>query len=189
MTPIEIFSEIYTHKLKGVMFHAECASLYDFMGLRGYKRCHEYQSLSEFCQAISVSRYAINHLNQMLIDNPHQIQKITPANWKTATRFDVGDNDRKTMIRDIYKKWRDWETITKQYLSKKYKELFDAGNIPCSLKVQSMLSDVDSELKELERTYIKLNAVNYNIEYIVSIQDMIHEEYEKKEKEIGIEFN
>lgn len=33
------------------------------------------------------------------------------------------------------------------------------------------------------------NAVNYNMEYIVSIQDMIHEEYEKKEKEIGIEFN
>lgn len=52
-----------------------------------------------------------------------------------------------------------------------------------------LLSDVDSELKELERSYIKLNAVNYNMEYIVSIQDMIHEEYEKKEKEIGIEFN
>lgn len=44
---IDIFSEIHSRQVRGVMFHNETAQMFDFLGLRGYKRQHEYQMLEE----------------------------------------------------------------------------------------------------------------------------------------------
>ena len=189
MTPIEIFSEIYNHQIQGIMFHTELASLFDFMGLRGYKRQHEYQAFCEFAEARSVSRYAINHLNKM-IGEPHgQPKAVTPQSWKNATRFDVGESDRKQYIREAFKRWKEWEVETKELYQRKFKELTEQGHIACANKVNELICDVDYELKFLEREIIKLSAIGYEMNYIIMIQDDIHKKYEEKEKEIGISFN
>lgn len=189
ITPIDVFSEIHNHQIQGVMFHDETASLYDFMGLRGYKRCHEYQALKEFAAARGVSRYAVNHLNKMISESNPTVTRITPSSWKAATRLDVGESDRKTMIKDLFKKWRDWETQTKMFYCKKFKELTDNGYIACANKVNELICDVDCELKSLEREYIALSAVGFDMLYIMQKQDEVHEHYEEKEKKIGVEFN
>lgn len=190
MTPVEIFSEIHKHQIHGVMFHDELASLYDFMGMRGYKRQHEYRSLCEFVEARSISRYAINHLNKLLLDDTNIApSKIIPSQWKSATRFDLGESDRKSYIKECYKRWRSWETETKAFYQTKFKDLTAMGEISCADKVNEMILDVDMELKHLEREYIALLAVGFDMTYIMEKQDEIHEEYAEKEKDIGVSFN
>ena len=46
MTIEEIFGRISQHMIRGMMTHDQLASYYDFLGLRGYKRCHEYHYFS-----------------------------------------------------------------------------------------------------------------------------------------------
>ena len=47
MTYEEIFSNISAHMIKGIMFHAQMADYFDFLGLKGYKRLHEYHYFDE----------------------------------------------------------------------------------------------------------------------------------------------
>ena len=42
MTIKEIYAQIAEHMIKGMMIHEQLANYYDFLGLKGYKRCHEY---------------------------------------------------------------------------------------------------------------------------------------------------
>ena len=40
MTVDEIFSKLSGHMIKGLMIHDQMSDYYDFLSLRGYKRCH-----------------------------------------------------------------------------------------------------------------------------------------------------
>ncbi len=189
MTPIEIFSEIKARQIDGVMFHDELSTLYDFMALRGYKRMHEYQALKEFCEMRGVSRYAVNHLNKMLADSSHSPIRITPTSWKSASRFDMGENDRKAYIKEFFKKWREWEIQTKAFYENKFKELTDGGYIACANKINELIRDVDKELKCLEREFLTISSTGFDMLFIASRQDELHKFYEEQEKAIGVEFN
>lgn len=189
MNAIEIFSEIHKHQIQGVMFHDELANLYDFMGLRGYKRMHEYHALREFAGSRSISRYAINHLNKLLLDDNVIPNKIIPSSWKSVTRFELGESDRKSYIKDCYKRWRTWEQDTKTLYQNKFKDLVSLNEIACADKINELICDVDCELKYMERDYIALSATGFDMLYIMNVQDEIHEKYENKEKEIGFSFN
>ena len=47
MTVEEIFSKISQRMIGGLMFHEQMSNYYDFLNLRGYKKCHEYHYLEE----------------------------------------------------------------------------------------------------------------------------------------------
>ena len=189
MTVIEILSEIRNHQIQGVMYHDEFATLYDFLALRGYKRMHEYHALKEFCSMRSMSRYAINHVNQMLLNGSPTVTRITPSAWKNATRFDVGEAVRKTYVKEIFKKWRAWEQETKAFYQNKFKDLMTMGAVSCANKVNELIKDIDCELKKLEREYLSLASTGFDMLLIAEKQDEIHEKYAAMEKEIGVNFN
>ena len=52
--------------------------------------------------------------------------------------------------------------------------------------VSELLKDVDEELKTLERLYLELEACNYDVMYVLSIQDRLHKKYKKKTKELSL---
>ena len=189
MATIDIFNDIYRHQIEGVMFHEKVAMMYDFMGLKGYKRVHEYHTMDEFINARSTQRYAVNHLDKMIDAESINSPLVIPMNWRTAGRFDVGENDRKTMVAKLFEKWRAWETDTKKFYEDRFKALTDMGEIACANKVNMLIKDVDTELKRLEREYLDLKAVGFDMVHIMERQDKLHDEYAEKMREIGVEFN
>ena len=64
----ELFEKIVNRQIAALMFHDKMADLYDFLGLYGFKRVHEYQYLSESIAFRGVKRYFINHHNMLLSD-------------------------------------------------------------------------------------------------------------------------
>ena len=66
MTIEEIYGRISKHMILGMMIHDQLANYYDFLGLKGYKRCHEYHFLSETCAYRGLNRYFINHHNKLI---------------------------------------------------------------------------------------------------------------------------
>ena len=45
MTNEEIFNKLASHMIEGIMIHDEMSRAYSFLGLEGFKLCHEYHFL------------------------------------------------------------------------------------------------------------------------------------------------
>ena len=47
MTVEEIFIELAAHMIEGMKFHCTISQGYDFLGLYGFSKCHEYHYFAE----------------------------------------------------------------------------------------------------------------------------------------------
>ena len=187
MTAHEIFAEISSHQITGVMFHEQMADYYDFLGLPGYKRMHEFHYFAESTAMRSVHRYFINHFGK-LINFAHPANPAAiPASWFNYGRFDVDPSTKRKAIKEGFSKWRDWEAATKKLYEGFYKSLCDLGEIAAAGKVRQLLDAVDQELKCVERMKLDLDSVDYDLSIIVPCQKAIHDEYAEKQRHIGID--
>ena len=186
MTVDEIFAEVSAHMVKGMMVHESMANYYDFLGLCGYKRCHEYHYLKETLAHRALNRYFINHHNKLVpyrkIDDP----EIIPETWYGRVRQDADANTKKNGVRNGLAKWVDWEKDTKKLYEQMYKELMDIGEVASAMKFKELICDVDHELKNAERYQLNKEATNYDINGIIAEQRKKHNKYEKMMKEMGV---
>ena len=179
MTVQEIFSELSAHCVRGMMVHDQMADYYDFLSLRGYKRCHEYHFKKESANYRKLHRYYLNHYNGLIgeeqIDNPD----IIPPGWYRYTRFDVEPNTKRNAIKDGFSKWVEWEKETKSKLESACNTLYEMSEVSAAMFVKEMLKDVNCELKEAQRKHIELMSVEYDLSYVYAEQKRIHDKYKK----------
>lgn len=182
----EIYSSIVSHMIKGMMIHAQFADYYDFLGLQGYKRCHEYHFLQESCAYRGISRYFINHHNMLIPDERIENPNIIPESWFSHTRDDVDSATKKNAIKSGLTKWVEWERETKDLYQRMYKELMEIGEVASACKVKELVYDVDCELKKAERYWLNKEAMGYDMPTIISEQKSKHDKYKKKMEKIGV---
>ena len=186
MTVEEIFSTINSQMINGIMFHDTMSEYYDFLNLHGFKRCHEYHALKEFCEHRSLVRYYINHYCKLLKSEHSQAQKTIPNNWYNYSRSQVDSSSKKRAIREAYTKWKEWELSTKKLYENLYCELCDIKEIAAACKVKELISCVDMELKYVDRTHVLLESIDYDMPTITLMQDGLHEKYADKTNGIGV---
>ena len=187
MTVDEVFAKISAHMVKGLMIHTKLADYYDFLNLRGYKRCHEYHALKESCAYRGINRYFINHYNRLVPELDIENPDVIPESWYKYTRQDVDANTKRNAIKAGLDMWVDWEKETKTMYQEMYTELLSLGEIAGAIKVMNLICDVDTELKKAERYQLNKKAIDYNLSDIVQEQTRKHNKYKKKlEKEIGV---
>lgn len=186
MTVDEIYSELSAHMVKGLMAHEQLANYYDFLGLKGYKRCHEYHYLDETCNYRRLCRYFINHHSKLIPEREIENPDIIPSSWYRYTRQNVDNTTKVNAVRNGVTLWVDWETETKELYERMYTELINIGEVASALKLKEFICDVDKELKEAERKQLDLRAVDFSLEYIIQTQHDIHKKYKEKMKELLI---
>ena len=98
MTAEEVFSQVSKHMIEGIMIHSQMADYYNFLGLKGYAKCHEYHFISENCNFRKLSMYYIKHFNKLLPELPNDNPNVIPSAWFKYLRQDVDANTRKTAI-------------------------------------------------------------------------------------------
>lgn len=182
----EIFQFINARQIAALMFHDQMADTYDFLGLNGFKRLHEYQYFAESAEHRGLKRYFINHHNKLLESAKIPTKKVIPEDWTKYDRFDVTAQIRKQHIEKSFEMYENWESDTKEIYEYCAKCLFDLGRIADFEKVKELICDVDMELKCLDRLLIELKSVDFNNVYMETIQSELHERYDKKTKEINI---
>lgn len=186
MTVEDIYAEIAAHMIKGMMIHEQFANYYDFLGLDGYKRCHEYHYLDETCAYRGLCRYFINHHNKLIpyrdVENPN----IIPTAWFSHVRRDADAGTKKNAVRTGLTKWVEWERDTKKLYEHMFKELMDIDEVASAMKIKELICDVDCELKKAERYMLNKEAVGYDISVIIGEQREKHDKYKKKMEHIGV---
>lgn len=183
----EIFQKINARQITALMFHDQMADFFDFLGLMGFKRMHEYQYLAESAEHRAIKRYYINHHNMLLGDSDVSEPEAIPESWYKYTRFDVTSQIRKQAVETALQQYHSWESETKEFYCQCAKKLMDNGKVADFNKVNALVQDVDMELKSLDRLILCMKSVGYNDVYIATIQDEMHEKYRKMTKEIGID--
>lgn len=186
-TPEEIFSEINNRFIGAIMMHGQFADYFDFLGLRGYKRLHEYQHLAESMERRKVCRYYINHHNALIKEDFSGEVNIIPDAWYTARRLSVGKSTKQKAVEDGFIEYHNWESETKSIYEKYSQKLREAGDVADAVFVEKLVEDVSTELQTVERMISDLISTGYDMVYITEIQSEIHEKYKKKLKGIEVE--
>lgn len=179
-----IFSEINARMIAALMFHDQMADYFDFLGMKGYKRLHEYQYFAESLERKKLNRYYINHHNKLIPDIYTGQVAMIPENWKTANRISVGKSTKQKGIEDGFNQYHEWETETKSLYEHYSSRLREMGAVADAIMVEKLVEDVDSELKNLERIIVDLISSGYDVVYITESQQRIHDKYKAKLHEI-----
>lgn len=172
--------------IEGLMIHEELANYYDFLGLEGYKRCHEYHYIMETLNYRSLCRYFINHHNMLIPDTKVDTPDVIPESWYSHTRDDVDSATKKNAVKSGLVKWVTWERETKKLYEQMYKELMEIGEVASAMKIKEFICDVDCELKKAERYWLNKEAIGYDMVQIIDEQKRKHDKYKKKMKKMGI---
>ena len=180
MTLEEIYADIAAHMIKGLMIHEQLANYYDFLGLEGYKRCHEYHYIEESVEYRGLCRYYINHHNRLILDKEIEAPDIIPESWYDHVRQDVDTSTKKNAVKTGLASWVDWETKTKKFYEKMWKELIDIDEVASACKIKELIHDVDKELKKATRYLLNKEAIGYDIGAIIAEQGKMHNKYKKK---------
>ena len=185
MTLEQIYSELAAHKIKGMMMHENLANYYDFLGLKGYKRCHEYHFLEETCSFRKLNRYYINHHNKLIPEKDVEPLVVIPDSWYKVTRLEVDIATKKSAIKNGLTVWHNWEKETKKLYESMYKELMEINEVASAIYLKDCICDVDKELKQVERYMINKIAIDFDLSVIIPEQHEWHEKYRCKAKSIG----
>lgn len=166
----EIFSAIYYHMQKGLQFHNQCVSIFNFLNLYGYSEWHKehYEEESKTC--MEVQDFYLNTYSKLIPYMPVESINIYPSNWHKYTKEDVDVNTRRNAIRDFFKQWVDWETETQALYTKVYKELQDLNEIYAMLKIAELLEEVSEELQSAKQKLIELDSSGYDMPFILEDQ-------------------
>lgn len=185
MTCREIFAHMLTRQIYALMFHDQMADYFDFLGLHGFKRMHEYQFLSENVLLRKMQRYYINRYNEIV--EPHEVDdpEAIPKEWLKHKRSDVTPQIKKRSVKEAFEEYREWEKETEKCLCEYAKVLQDKGMLMDYSFIMDMIEDVCCEIKRVERLMLKLSSVEYDMTYIEEIQDKLHERYKRKTHHVG----
>ena len=187
MTCEEIFTELSEHMIKGLMVHEQLANYYDFLGLPGYRDCHEYHFMEESCAYRKLCRYYVNHYNKLIPEVEFSNPDVIPESWYNHERKDVDMSTKKNAVKQGLEKWVDWETKTKKLYCEMYKNMVDNGSIASAKFLESYIEDVDCELKKATSYWLNKESMNYDMSVIVSEQQDMKHKYKDKMHSIGKE--
>lgn len=183
-TADEIFETIVSHLTKGVMFHDKMIDLYGFLGLYGFKKMHEYQYYSESMNRRKAKCYVLEHMNLLIMDEPDEEGlNFIPQSWYTYTRHDITPEARKQYLYPSFQGYKQWEEETKELLSYCANELMYMGQMSDFNEIMSMVDDVEDELRKLEEVMLKMQSVDWDMQYVMDMQEEICTEYEQKLEE------
>lgn len=184
MTVDEIFSQIATHMIKGLMYHHQLSEYYLFLGLPGYCECHEYHYMEESCTFNKTCQFFLTHFNKLLPLGQARDPEVIPSSWYKYAREDVDTSTRRTGVKTGLEKWVAWETETKNLYEKMYNELTAINEIAAAHYVKELIKDVNEELDHAKEYHLNKKIIDFDMIAIMDEQKPKKEKYEHKKREM-----
>lgn len=184
MTTEEIFTNLCTHMIKGLMFHEQLSHYYHFLNLEGYKCCHEYHYLCETLSHIKLQRFYINHYDKLIPEERISGPEVIPSLWYKSSRGDVDTTTRKGAVRAGVEKWLEWEEDTHKCYLDAYLQLKELNETAAMHFVKELLIDVEEEIQTAKKKLLDLSTVDFSISYIAGQQEGLYKKYKEEKKKI-----
>lgn len=180
MTVEEIFSKLGTHMREGIMYHDDFAQVFNFLCLRGYAAQQEHQFIEESNSYKYLLRYYTKHYHKLLLIENVPQPKIIPETWFKYTTMAVDTGTKRNAIKECMTKWVEWERSTKQIYQELRHELSIINEYAAAQHIDTLIEDVNKELRHAERQLITLETIGYDIVQIADWQEDLYKKYNKK---------
>ena len=179
MEAIDVMQTVSTRLVEGMMLHNDLADVFDFIGMRGYKRMQEYYGIWDMVSMRKVHRYAINCMGHILPEETPKYDSL--SNRLTGySRTDLSPQDRTAYLRRAMSKWIEWEQATLHDMESAASTLRTMGEVCAACKVECLVGHVAKELKCAMRKEVELSSVNYDLVFVMQEQTKIHDCYRCK---------
>ena len=151
-------------KLEGVMAHDALMDAFDVMNIEKFAHLHKHRAKSEFEEFQKVKSYTILKYGCIPSTEGATIDDKSLLNFgQKYNRENLNSDAKKRIVAYLFEYIVEWESETIEFLSKKYCELYDGGNIADALFVSELISDTNKELEGFIRTEIKYKDLNYDM--------------------------
>lgn len=184
---IEIYAEVDKHMTTALMFHANMSDYFNFIGLHGFKRKHEYQYFCESIGKRKLHRKVLDVHNKLIPIKGHDKLEVVPTDWYKHTRMDIDDSVLAKFVRTALKQYKEWEEQTKEFYETVCCVFYEKGELIDYNLMMCYLEDVQKELKKIYRLCEELNGTGYDVLYIMELQKRTHDEYKDKMKKLKIQ--
>lgn len=182
MTVEEIFNKLISHMEEGVIFHQEMAKAYDFLGLWGFSKCQLYHQYEELQGKMLLEHYYSAHYFKLIQLENFNKPEIIPLTWFKYTTQSVDTTTKRNAIKDLIKKWIDWERATKKLYQELRHEFATIGEYDAAQRLDTYIHDVSHELHNVEKLSIKLESINYDM---ITIEEWSTDWNKKYKKKLG----
>ena len=147
----DMFAELSSLLVEGMMIHSQLADFYLFLGADHMANIHEDYLLDDTCLWRNIVRYHITHFGSLVpedrIDTPH----IIPDGWYTATVDDVDDETRERAMTFGKSTWIEWASRVQEKCADYYRTLVDDDDGATAMRIKKCLCEIEDELSDAER--------------------------------------
>ena len=179
MTVEEIFNNVCNHMIEGVHYHERIASVFNFLGLRGFYKSHVWHSIEEMENYYCLTNYYSMHYYKLL-NYEIKIPTLIPDSWQKYTTPEIDSGTKKHTIKELMDKWIQWEIETKRLYESARKQLYDLNEVAAALEIDKYIQDVSDELAQAQDQLIELETINYDLIEIIDWQKPMYKKYTKK---------
>lgn len=163
----DIYREISTRMLEGMMLHDQLYQTYLYIGLSGYARRHLKHYKEEADAYARLAEYYITQRNgTLLYITPTDPQAIPKTIYK-RNRRDLTSQMKREIVRDCMNSWIEWERGTKELMERMYRELIILGEVSFAQELAEHICDVDAEIREAESEIEFLKSEDYDLISII----------------------
>lgn len=180
MSSEDSFIKISGHMIKGIMFHDQMTTYYDFLGFDGFKKEQEYHFFDEILSYKRLKGYFLSHYNKLIEDKQLENPEAVPADWYGHKRQDVDASTKRNAVREGFRKWVSWEMDTKKLYEKAVSDMYAEGSIAAAIVFEKLVADVDQELSVAEEEKLKIDSSSYELMPLMEMQDSFLKKYSCK---------
>ena len=180
MTLNEIFSELSTHMISGMMVHEQLMVRYWLLNLPGYAKCHEYHYLSETIGHNRLLEFVTNRYDYLVSPGVPSDPGLISKKLYETRRDHVSIEERVEVIDSTFDEWIRWESETLNLYKSAYSYLLSANEIDAANFVSKYIDDVSSELIYAKNEQLAKESMNYDMPTIIEEQEAYVKKFTKK---------
>lgn len=158
------FKKVINVYADGEVFHTDMSFITQSLGLQGHKRWNRVEAKEDRCNRIELQHYIIDMFGEMI-----------KPDWDYRT-------PSVSSIKDYLDKYLNWEISVYETLSESINTLMSEGYIVEAEMVKSSLKGVRKEIEKVRRWTKELEAVNYDLDYIYSMDKILHDKVKEIEE-------
>jgi len=167
---------------KAVIFHNESCLLFNFLSLNGFSKLHEFQAITEGITQRRIKEFASSRYEIAIVDESMDNNLIKQL-IKGQKRNDIKQEERKSIIRESWIQYMEWEQFALGEYEKLAQEMSKLGDVVAERFIGKICDEVFDELEGVKYRLDAYIGMDFDTAQLQAEQDVLFGEYERKLKE------
>jgi len=157
-------------------FYFQKSDVFDMLGLCGYKRLMELKWMKEIRMKKMLHRFSVNDLGFIVPKyDPDKREELIHNQLYNLDRMNVDGRLVKDTVKNTFDEWLEMLERDYLYFIEIWYKLIENKQVDLACFVEKMVKHHEIKIKYLTREIVKLKTVDYDVWYIMEMQEALHD--------------